>query len=179
MRTCITWFYSKKLHLISVMLLFSLLTSNLIASDIKDAHLSSLEISIINHEGMSPYAYTDTTGNITVGIGKNIDQKSQLGLSTREMVFLLREDIRECVLELTPYKWYASQTQARKDALVELCYNIGMPRLLKFKKMISALDNHNFKLASEELLNSKWKTQVGRRRSNALANQIKNGVYYI
>ena len=52
-----------------------------------------------------------------------------------------------------------------------MCFNMGAPRLSKFKKFISAIDNHNWEIASKEMLDSKWATQVG-ERANRLSMRI-------
>ena len=47
--------------------------------------------------------------------------------------------------------------------LAALAYNMGMPRLLGFKKMIDALKRRDFADAANELLCSKYAGQVGER----------------
>lgn len=139
--------------------------------------LTELEKSLIEHEGASSYAYTDTRGYITVGVGKNIDPRSHTGLTTEEMVYLMRNDIAECRKELTGHPWYDGLDFVRKDIIVELCYNMGLPILNKFHKMKSALEKKNYGEASKQLLDSLWAKQVGKHRSNTLAKRLITGQY--
>ena len=52
--------------------------------------------------------------------------------------------------------------------LVDMCFNLGLSGLKKFTKMLTALEAGDFDTAADELLNSRWDGQVGRRaRENA------------
>ena len=58
--------------------------------------------------------------------------------------------------------------------LIDMAFNMGVPRLLKFKKMWAAIHEGDFATASEEMLDSRWSTQVG-QRSTKLALVMKEG----
>lgn len=168
---------SNKRRFLIVTILLSV-TSRLLAVQ-PDLTLTPLEASILAHEGKSSYAYRDTMGYLTIGIGKNIDRRSRVGLEYDEMLLLLRDDIEDCKDQLNAYDFYSSQNAVRKDVLIELCYNMGIPVLLKFKKMIKALSVKDYSEASYQLLDSKWAAQVGRRRSSVLAERILSGTYVV
>lgn len=140
-------------------------------------HLSELEKSLIEHEGAANYAYTDTRGFLTIGVGKNIDSRSGVGLSTEEIIYLMRNDIAECKHELMGHPWYDCLDFVRKDIMVELCYNMGLPTLNKFHKMKVALEKRDYKEAAKELLDSLWAKQVGKHRSSTLAQRLITGKY--
>ena len=59
-----------------------------------------------------------------------------------------------------------------------MTFNLGMPRLKKFSKMISAIEEKEWTLASKEMLNSKWANQVG-NRANRLSEMMEIGEDYI
>ena len=44
-----------------------------------------------------------------------------------------------------------------------MCFNLGIVKLLKFEKMIKALEQKNYSQAAKEALHSKWASQVGKR----------------
>ena len=50
--------------------------------------------------------------------------------------------------------------------LVDMGFNLGVPRLMKFKNMWEAIERQDFEWASAEMLNSRWAKQVGRRADN-------------
>jgi lysozyme len=44
-----------------------------------------------------------------------------------------------------------------------MCFNLGHPRFSKFKKFIYAMQVSDWERAAEEMMDSKWATQVGDR----------------
>lgn len=141
----------------------------------KFVDVSKLEASIIKHEGVASFVYVDTVGHYTVGIGRNLDKKGGNGLSPDEMLYLLRNDIKKCQNSLQKYDWFLKQNTPRKDALIELCFNMGINRLLKFKNTIRFLGEENYQEAANHLMNSKWAKQVGPTRSGSIIKQIRTG----
>lgn len=121
-------------------------------------------------EGYNPRPYKDSLGVLTIGYGTNLEQ----GLSEKQCNYLMLCEIQTCLDELNHYSWYTKQSPARKDALLNMCYNLGMPRLLTFKKMIKALDNMDYANAAKEALDSLWAKQVGNRAKD-VALQIREG----
>ena len=59
-----------------------------------------------------------------------------------------------------------------QQVLVNMCFNMGAPRLAKFKNFIRAIHDENWETASVEMLDSRWATQVG-TRAIRLAERIK------
>ena len=55
--------------------------------------MSKLIEMLKRHESVETHAYTDTVGKVTIGVGRNIDPDGGLGLSPREINFLLQNDI--------------------------------------------------------------------------------------
>jgi lysozyme len=64
---------------------------------------------------------------------------------------------------------------ARQNALIDMMYNLGPSRFIGFKKMIAAIYDEDFNAASNEMLDSKWAKQVG-RRAFRLARIMRTGV---
>jgi len=124
---------------------------------------------IKKHEGLSLNIYRDSVDKITVGVGRNL---SDNGISSEEADFLLDNDIQRCIKELLPFSWFLDQPQPVKNALVNMCFNLGITRLLKFKKMIAALEVDDYDRAAIEALDSRWAKQVGARASD-IANVIR------
>jgi lysozyme len=53
-------------------------------------------------------------------------------------------------------------------------FNLGITRLLKFVKMLEALEQHDYDTAAEEMLGSLWASQVG-NRAIELSEMMKKG----
>ena len=129
---------------------------------------------LTRQEGKRKFAYECTSGKISIGIGRNLEDR---GLSDDEIMFLLHNDIELSQSELSKtFDWFSSLNQARQDALVSMHFNIGLSSLLKFTNTLRHLSEGNFKQASQEMLDSKWASQVG-NRAIELSEIIRTGEY--
>ena len=139
--------------------------------------MSKLMKMLKRHEGIETHAYTDSVGKVTIGVGRNIDPNQGLGLSEEEISFMLGNDIDRVEDELyANFKWVIHLTEARYDAMVNLCFNLGLPRLLKFKKALAAMEAGDYATAADEFLDSRWAKQVG-QRAIELTDMIETGEY--
>ena len=136
--------------------------------------MNRLEKELINHEGIRLFPYKCSSGFLSIGVGRNIQQ---MGITKDEAMYMLRNDIERCRKELSNFDWFLDIDTVRQDVLIELCFNIGLTRLLLFKKMISALKKKDYDEASAQLLDSRWSTQVGPSRSSRMAHRLYNGKY--
>ena len=133
-----------------------------------------IEDMLILHEGMKRKPYKDTQGHLTIGVGRNLDS---MGLSDDEVYYLLRNDIRRCENELTDtFDWFAGLDKIRKEAMINICFNVGITSLRRFSRALAAMEVGNYSLASTEFLDSLWASQVG-RRAITLTNMIRTGEY--
>ena len=58
-----------------------------------------------------------------------------------------------------------------QQVIVNMAFNIGRPRLSKFKNFIAGVNDRDWTRAAEEMMDSRWATQVG-DRAIRLRNQI-------
>jgi len=70
---------------------------------------------------------------------------------------------RDAFNDLENYSWYRKQPRGVQEALLNMCFNLGINKLLKFKKMIAALNIQEYRMAAKEGLDSLWAKQVGQR----------------
>lgn len=124
------------------------------------------------HEGIRLKPYTDTVGKLTIGVGRNLDD---VGITQGEAEFLLERDIDRVVADLTrAVPFWLTIDEVRQHVLVDMCFNVGVTRLLGFKKALAAIEAGDYETAASEMLNSKWATQVG-LRSKTLADMMRSG----
>lgn len=108
---------------------------------------------LVQHESYRQFPYTDTTGNLTIGIGRNISKR---GISSSEALSLLDDDIFYFSSKLSSIlSFFDGLDDNRKIALVDMCFNLGINGFLGFKGMLEAIEAKDFVKASEEILNSK------------------------
>ena len=115
---------------------------------------------IKNHEALKLRLYKDTVNKYTIGWGRNIEDN---GISQDEAQLMFDNDFARTQRELAPFPWYVNQPQNVQDALLNMNFNMGIARLLGFKKMIMALTVKDYTKAAMEALDSKWAGQVGQR----------------
>tara|TARA_B100000427_G_C15517044_1_gene598640 strand:- start:2181 stop:2633 length:453 start_codon:yes stop_codon:yes gene_type:complete len=118
---------------------------------------------LIEFEGvrLKPYLDTANPPKTTIGIGRNL---SDNGITMEEAEMLLEHDINTVLKELNAhFSWYSDKPQTVQLVLADLCFNLGLPTLLKFKNMLESIKNNKYQEAAEHLLDSKYRTQTGRR----------------
>lgn len=124
------------------------------------------------HEGCELTAYRDTVGKLTIGIGRNLDDK---GISRGEALMMLSNDIGEVEQALEKnIPWWARLNDTRQRVLADMAFNMGINGLLKFRKMMAALDREDYETAAAEMLGSVWAGQV-KGRAVRLANMMRTG----
>jgi lysozyme len=130
------------------------------------------------HEGVRSKVYLCSAGYETIGVGRNIS-KSGMGLSDDEVDYLLQNDIERVIKELSAeYRWFNSLDDVRKDAMIDISFNLGATRLRGFKRALAAMEVADYKTAAKEFLDSKWSRDV-KGRSHELAHMIETGEYLL
>jgi len=118
---------------------------------------------IKKHEGLRLYPYKCTADKLTIGFGRNLQDN---GISQQEAELLLENDIQNTIKELEHFEWYNNQPDNVQFALINMCFNLGLTRLLTFKRMIAALEERDYTKASIEALDSRWAKQVKGRATD-------------
>ena len=150
---------------------------------------------LIAHEGLVLTVYQDTLGIDTIGIGRNlkdrgiskeelnymdipsIDAVYEHGITEADARYLAMNDIKIVENELCRVQPVVNELDAvRQLILMDMAFNMGVPRLCKFKKMWAAIHEQRFDIASIEMLDSRWAKQVG-RRATKLSDAMKNGEF--
>jgi len=128
---------------------------------------------IKEHEGLRLKPYRCTANKLSIGYGRNLEDR---GITTDEAEYMLRSDIQLCYQELNCFSWFSDLNQARQYALVDLCFNMGLPGLLTFRKALAAMSEGLYEKAADEFLDSKWaREDVGKQRSTRITEMIRTG----
>lgn len=132
--------------------------------------IDALKQQLILHEGLKLTPYRCTADKLTIGVGRNLDD---VGITQEEAEFLLDNDILRCCDDLDRnMSWWRDLSETRQRVLVDMVFNLGISRFMKFQNTIDALANGNYKGAAEEMLDSRWAEQVG-QRAMRLANAME------
>jgi lysozyme len=134
------------------------------------------------HEGCSLEAYLCPSGVLTIGYGHNCEARPvegvrQVGdvIDRARAMALLVDDVVEAARGLdVAVPWWREMDEARQGVLLNMAFNMGVPRLMGFKKALGAMSIGDYARAGTEMLDSKWAVQV-KWRSAELARQMVLG----
>ena len=150
---------------------------------------------LVAHEGLRLQVYKDTLGIDTIGIGRNlqdrgiskeeldeldipsIDHVYEYGITEADAMFLAQNDVQIVEEELLRAHPCVEKLDAvRQLILIDMAFNLGVPRLCKFKKMWAGIHENKFDVAAKEMLDSRWANQV-KSRSTKLAHAMHHGEF--
>ena len=127
---------------------------------------------LVQHEAYKQFPYVDTTGHLTIGIGRNLKDR---GISLNEALYLLEGDEQYFTTKLSQMlKFWGDLNEARQIVLVDMCFNLGLQGLMNFSEMMMALEAKDYERAADEMLDSKWSEQV-KDRATCLAEIMRSG----
>lgn len=125
---------------------------------------------LVREEGFKSKAYFCSEGYPTIGIGWKIGRHNQSLNDFEEMVISrpaaeaqLQNEVFAIELSLSAHKWYADLCEARQAVITSMAYQMGISGLMKFKRMIAAIETKCWNDASAEGLDSRWARQTPER----------------
>ena len=111
-------------------------------------------------EGFRAKPYRDSEGLLTIGYGTLIED----GITEEEAGILLGHRANRIWSEgHDAFPWLRRVPEDAQRGLLNMAYNLGIPRLRGFRRMLAALEAGEYGQAADEALDSKWARQVGRR----------------
>ena len=129
--------------------------------------LDALKSDLIRDEGLRLSPYTDTAGKLTIGIGHNLTDR---GISQATCDFIFAEDIADVVAALDrELPWWVRMDEPRQRVLANMCFNLGIERLLLFRNTLDHMARGDYAAASEGMAASLWAKQVGPRADRLVA----------
>tara|TARA_R110000751_G_scaffold265177_1_gene364272 strand:+ start:827 stop:1255 length:429 start_codon:yes stop_codon:yes gene_type:complete len=133
---------------------------------------------IKEHEGFSPTVYEDTLGYKTVGYGHLVTIKDEFIIgevySTDDLEDVFEDDYKIAfdnahdLLEDEDIPFH----ETVESVLIEMAFQLGLPRLKKFVNFIQGLKDQDYKKAADEMIDSRWAKQTP-NRAEGLANMIR------
>ncbi|UQV23167.1 glycoside hydrolase family protein [Vibrio sp. J383] len=126
---------------------------------------------IKKHEGLRLKPYRCSVGKLTIGYGRNL---SDNGITLEEAEQLLQHNIDEVIQQAQTLPFFSALNDVRQAVIVDMIFNMGLPRFQKFKKTIALIEQQAWQAAANEMLNSRWARQVG-NRSQTLSDMMRYG----
>ena len=136
----------------------------------------NIEDLLIREEGFSSSAYQDHLGFWTIGYGKLIDGRKGGGITEKQALALLRDEIAEKRQELTDRMgWWLKLDEVRQTVLLAMAFQMGVSGVMGFKNTLAALKAGDFVKAAKGIRGSKWAQQTP-GRAERMARGIESGV---
>jgi|TARA_B100000003_G_scaffold132434_1_gene118804 lysozyme len=141
-------------------------------------HYRELKKRIKKNEGFSLKPYKDQLGYLTIGYGHLILPNETYLLKNKtnklQLNSIFDQDFERA---LGDYKRFIKQkhhNRKDKELLIEMTYQMGAKRVLKFKKLISNMQKNKKHLVCFEMMDSLWYTQTPNRVKNLIRAFLKN-----
>lgn len=98
--------------------------------------LNRIKAQLVRHEGLRLKPYRCTAGKLTIGIGRNLDDR---GISQKEAYAMLERDIHDCEQQLIDEipEIYSKLDEVRQSVLLNMCFNLGIGGLLEFNNTLA------------------------------------------
>jgi lysozyme len=152
-------------------------------------NMERLHSQLILEEGLRLMPYDDATGRpvasmgicrgkLTIGIGRNLDgnpltkmEQEIIGhdgrtrpITHEQALMLLDHDIANvCRVLDNSIPWWEYLDEIHARVLVDLCFNMGITKLLGFRNFLRNLRTGSYSAAADDLKDSLWYKQVGTR----------------
>tara|TARA_B100001093_G_scaffold25279_2_gene22303 strand:+ start:6395 stop:6838 length:444 start_codon:yes stop_codon:yes gene_type:complete len=122
-------------------------------------------------EGVKYEIYLDHLGYPTFGIGHLVTEADEehgkpVGTPITEQRVNAVFDSDVAIYMSEAKKVFPNLTELPSEAqevIVNMTFNMGAPRLSKFKKFIAGVNNSDWNTAAVEMMDSRWAKQVGNR----------------
>jgi len=144
-------------------------------------NLERLKEELIIDEGVKHELYLDHLGLLTFGVGHLVTENDpEYGGSVGDKVSESRvdecfiKDIGTVVIDCKRlYQEFEELPEEVQLILANMMFNMGFPRLSKFKNMNKAILDGDWNKAADEMIDSRWYRQVT-NRADRLVNRMRS-----
>ena len=143
--------------------------------------LTKLREELENDEGVKHEIYLDHLGYPTFGIGHLITKTDpeygeDVGepISDERVQEAFENDVEIVLGDCKKlYGDFDSLPEEVQRIIANMMFNMGLPRLSKFKGMKRGVDSKDWNAAADEMVDSRWYAQVG-KRAERLVDRMRN-----
>tara|TARA_R100000963_G_C4633645_1_gene98157 strand:+ start:373 stop:828 length:456 start_codon:yes stop_codon:yes gene_type:complete len=134
-------------------------------------------------EGCINKVYLDHLDYPTFGIGHLVlktdaeyDKNVGTSVSEERIKECFEKDIENVFNDLDrSIPWWKDLPEDLTRVMANMCFNLGVTRLLKFKKFLTAIESKDWDTAAVEMMDSRWAVQVGPRAIRLKDRVLKGG----
>jgi len=143
-------------------------------------NLENLREQLEIDEGVKYEVYNDHLGFATFGVGHLVlesdpEYGSEIGTAVSEsrVIEAFEQDcenvLRDCNIL---YEDFGDLPEEAQQVIANMMFNMGRPRLTKFRGMKRGVDSRNWNDAADEMVDSTWYKQVT-NRADRLVNRMR------
>ena len=125
------------------------------------------------NEGFRQNAYKDQLGNPTIGYGHLIRTKESFFYKKRHsketLLKIFYIDLGKAISDFKNYFDYNNLSDNEQEVIIEMIFQLGIKKVLKFKKFFYHIQKNEHHLASLEMIKSQWYQQTPKRANKLIA----------
>ena len=122
------------------------------------------------NEGFEPRPYKCPTGHDTIGYGfKMSDLYIEEDIAHEMLVRILSHKEKQM---RDTFDWIDDMPILFQEVVLNMCFQMGVNGVSKFKKMIRAMKNEKWADAANEMLDSKWARSDSPNRAKELSDIV-------
>ena len=122
---------------------------------------AALRVELTLDEGEKSKPYIDTSGNVTIGIGRNLTAN---GVSADEISLMFTNDVTAAESALDAgVPWWRTLDPVRQRVMLNMCFNMGWTVFSQFKRFFIFMKGGEWEEAGAAMQASLWWHQVGER----------------
>ncbi len=133
---------------------------------------------IKKNEGFSSIPYKDQLGFLTIGYGHLILSEEKYLTETKQtkakLEKLFIQDFKNAVKDYKKYLKKNTSSKKEEELLIEMVFQMGAIKALKFKKLLGNMKKNNKHLVCFEMMKSLWYNQTPKRVKELIKVFLKN-----
>ena len=122
---------------------------------------------IKEHEGFRDTVYSDSLGFATIGYGHLVLPTDNfvegVNYPKEQLEEVFDKDFQIALTSANELLEGLDVNHIVRGVIIEMCFQLGKPRVMKFKKMWEALRNNDFEEAANQMIDSAWHKQTTSR----------------
>ena len=138
----------------------------------------NLKKRIKKNEGFSSTPYEDQLGFLTIGYGHLILSEEKYLTETKttkaKLEKLFIQDFKNALKDYKKYLKKNTSNKKEEELLIEMVFQMGIIKALKFKKLLGNMKKNNKHLVCFEMMKSLWYNQTPKRVKELIKVFIKN-----
>jgi lysozyme len=135
-----------------------------------------LRSQIIRDEGVVEYAYEDSLGYWTIGVGHLIDRRRGGKLPMHIIEALLDWDLKQKTIEVYErWPWVMNLEEPRKATIINMAFQLGVAGLAGFVRAMGFMERGEYTAAALTFAESKVAREQTPKRWARHCEQIKTG----